>query len=214
MSRWDHNDLATALAKNSAIRLNKSEGRRRPALAPVVAQKYYVVTRLEKAAPSMVHREGCSVLKRATHAKPWNRNPIAEDKFNNYEPYSCLSTEERKPPINLIIQNSTSTAKPRKYRNQPVDAEGVHFDSNKESLRFLELKILERHGKIQSLEIHPKYIFELNGVRIGSYKPDFRYVESGELVVEDCKSAPTKTQAYRLRKRMMRAFFGITILET
>lgn len=88
MTRWTPSDLAQAIANNPHLRVHREK-------PPV---KYYVVTRLRRGAPSMVHREGCGVLKRAVHAKPWTRNPIAEDKVHHFEPHSCLSPEERIPP--------------------------------------------------------------------------------------------------------------------
>jgi hypothetical protein len=46
------------------------------------------------------------------------------------------------------------------------------------------------------------------------YTADFRYVDaSGAVVVEDVKSGPTKTTAYRLRKRLVETIYGITITE-
>ncbi len=102
----------------------------------------------------------------------------------------------------------------RKYRNEPVTHEGMKFDSKKEFQRFLDLSVMERAGVISELTCHPKYVFEHNGVRIASYKADFAYFDgNGAVVVEDVKSEPSKTQAYRLRKKMMKAFFGISVIE-
>ena len=108
-----------------------------------------------------------------------------------------------------------ASAKQPKYRNKKTEVDGIVFDSKKESRRYLELKLLEREGEISNLELQPKYEFKVNGVRIGSYKPDFRYLDSdGQLVVEDCKSPASKTTAYRLRKKMMLALHSIEIRET
>jgi hypothetical protein len=104
--------------------------------------------------------------------------------------------------------------KTAKYKNKKTTVDGIIFASQKESVRYRALKVLQKAGAISDLELQPKYVFELNGVRIASYKPDFRYQENGRLVVEDVKSSGTKTQAYRLRKRMMLAFHGINVRET
>ena len=50
---------------------------------------------------------------------------------------------------------------------------------------------------------------------IGTYTADFRYVDlkSGEVTVEDVKSLPTKTTAYKLRKKIAEAVHGITVTE-
>jgi hypothetical protein len=52
-------------------------------------------------------------------------------------------------------------------------------------------------------------------VHCGMFTADFRYVDSGtgEVVVEDTKSGPTKTEAYRLRKRLVEAIHGVRITE-
>lgn len=49
----------------------------------------------------------------------------------------------------------------------------------------------------------------------GRFRADFRYIDAqtGEVVTEDTKSRPTKTEAYRLRKRLVEAIHGVTIRE-
>jgi len=103
----------------------------------------------------------------------------------------------------------------RKYRNQPVEIDGHKFPSKAEGRRYGELKLLERAGEILELELQPKFVFELNGTHIGSYKADFRYrlPHSPVKIVEDVKSPASKTQAYQLRKKMMKAFHGIEVRE-
>jgi hypothetical protein len=103
----------------------------------------------------------------------------------------------------------------RKYRNQPVTVDGYKFASKAEARRYGELKLLKLAGQILDLELQPKFVFEHQGVRIGGYKADFRYrlPHSPTLIVEDVKSPASKTQAYELRKKMMKAFHGIEIRE-
>jgi len=50
---------------------------------------------------------------------------------------------------------------------------------------------------------------------VGVYTADFRYTDraTGEIVIEDTKSGPTKTTAYQLRKRIAEAIHGIVIRE-
>jgi len=99
-----------------------------------------------------------------------------------------------------------------KYRNKKVVIDGIAFDSQAEGRRYSDLKLLSMGRAITELELQPRYDFELNGVKIGFYKADFRYIENGETVVEDVKGI--KTPVYNLKKRMMRAFHGIEIKET
>jgi hypothetical protein len=116
----------------------------------------------------------------------------------------------------------TATGAP-KYRNRATVIDGVRFDSRKEARRFGELQLLAAAGMVAELEVHPRFlilidVFHRTGgppICCGSYTADFRYrdMESGALVVEDVKSPPTRTTAYRLRKRLVEAIYGITIRE-
>lgn len=118
-----------------------------------------------------------------------------------------------KQPERLVAAEN-QPSKPRKYRNNPVEHQGMRFDSQKEFQRYLDLVVLERAGEIRNLFVHPKYEFWHNGIKIGSYKPDFTYTENGTLVVEDVKSEATKKErSYRRTKLMMKAFHGIEIKE-
>ena len=99
-----------------------------------------------------------------------------------------------------------------KYNAKKVVIDGVKFDSQAEGRRYRKLKLLEKAGVIQELELQPRYDMELNGVKICFYKADFRYIEDGELVVEDVKGM--LTDIYKLKRKMMKAFHGIDILET
>jgi len=68
-------------------------------------------------------------------------------------------------------------------------------------------------GEIINLELQPKFPIEVNGIKICTYIADFRYKErDGTEVVEDCKGF--KTDVYRLKKKLVKAIYGIEILET
>ena len=112
-----------------------------------------------------------------------------------------------------------------KYNAKKVTIDGITFHSQKESRRYLELKLLERAGEIKDLKLQPRYDFILNGVKMGFYKGDFGYNKkvpwrraNGHKgadwlpILEDSKGF--KTAIYNLKKKMMKAFHGIDILET
>ena len=100
-----------------------------------------------------------------------------------------------------------------KYNAKITEVNGIKFHSAAEARRYLELKLLERAGDISNLELQPRYDFELNGVNMGFYKADFRYFDhSLGQVTEDVKGY--RTAMYNLKKKMMKAFYGIDILET
>jgi len=52
-------------------------------------------------------------------------------------------------------------------------------------------------------------------VKICRYVADFGYIENGAVVIEDVKSKITKgLPVYRLKKKLMKALYGIDIRET
>ena len=112
-----------------------------------------------------------------------------------------------------------------KYHAVPIHVDGVRFASRKEASRYLELKLMSKAGVIDELTLQP--VFPLHVMEIwrsqapivittvGRFTADFQYrdLTTGEIVVEDVKSHVTKTEAYRLRKRIAEAVHGITIRE-
>ncbi len=99
-----------------------------------------------------------------------------------------------------------------KYNAKKVTIDGIVFDSKAEAKRYKVLKILERAGEIQNLELQPRYDLIINEIKVGFYKADFRYTEKGKLIIEDVKGM--KTPIYNLKKKMIKAIYGIDILET
>lgn len=80
-----------------------------------------------------------------------------------------------------------------------VELDGFTFDSRAEANRYATLKLLERAKDIKALGIHPVYPLKVNGVVIGTYKPDFAYFEGGRQIVEDVKGIITKDASLRMR---------------
>lgn len=113
-------------------------------------------------------------------------------------------------------QQYLSARKPKrsKYRNvKPKREDGLKFDSTRESDYFDQLVFLQAHGHIVGeIERQVRYRFELNGVRITTYIADFRYTDdAGVEHVVDVKGF--RTPEYKLKAKMMLAFYGITIEE-
>lgn len=99
-----------------------------------------------------------------------------------------------------------------KYRAIKTEVDGIVFDSKAEARRYSELKMLERLGEIQSLELQPAFKVTINGKNICTYKADFAYFTDRERVVEDVKGF--KTPIYRLKKKLVEASFpGTKITE-
>jgi Protein of unknown function (DUF1064) len=102
-----------------------------------------------------------------------------------------------------------------KYHARATVVDGIRFASLKEAARYGQLKLLLRAGMIDALEVQPRYEFWVKDILIGRYKADFRYFDrkTAETVVEDVKSKATRTEAYRLRKKLMLACHRIKIRE-
>jgi len=97
-----------------------------------------------------------------------------------------------------------------KYRNIKTVVDGITFDSIKESVRYRQLMLLQRAGKIHHLELQARFDLDVNGMRICFYKADFVYNdESGRCVVEDVKGI--LTPVFRLKYKLMKAIHGIDI---
>lgn len=121
-----------------------------------------------------------------------------------------------------------------KYGNRKTVVNGIEFDSRKEAVRYQELRLLERAGKISGLRLQEKFILipsqreastevYKSGPKKGRRKPgkllekecsyiaDFCYTENGEIVVEDTKGF--RTEAYKIKRKLMLERYGIRIRE-
>ena len=107
-----------------------------------------------------------------------------------------------------------------KYGNRKTVVDGVVYDSAKEARRGAELLLMERAGLISDLQAQVKYILipaqrQRGKVveRAATYIADFVYKQNGETIVEDVKSPATRTDVYRLKKKIMLYKYGIRIKE-
>lgn len=108
-----------------------------------------------------------------------------------------------------------------KYGAKRTKIDGVTFDSKAEARHYLELKALEKAGKIEKLVCHPAYRIEFNGTFICRVELDFTFFEkvdsrahcrtdSGYLeVFEDVKGVDTAVS--RLKRKLLKAFYGIEV---
>lgn len=92
---------------------------------------------------------------------------------------------------------------------------GIRFDSRREGLHYVDLMGLLQRGRIVNLVLQPVYeIHAADGcTKVASYRADFRYtdVETGRVVIVDVKGV--RTPIYRLKKKLVEAEHGITIIE-
>ncbi len=126
-----------------------------------------------------------------------------------------------------------------RYGNvQKIEHDGIRFDSKREFLRYMDLKLMERAGEIRDLKVHPKYPITIGGIPIMvalnqhkpwgrhlTYEADFEYWETkggrygpsgnrvGVMVIEDVKmQSGHRTKVYKLKRALMKAM-GHDILE-
>lgn len=110
---------------------------------------------------------------------------------------------------NQRIKAEIPEEKKSKYNSRKVLNDGLWFDSQLESDRYDELKLLQNIGAIKELQLQPRFLLQKgfrdsNGKRHRPihYKADFQYVDvrAGAVVVEDAKGK--KTEAYSIKKKL------------
>ncbi len=94
-----------------------------------------------------------------------------------------------------------------------ITPEGT-FDSQAELSRWNELKLLRDAGVITNLRRQVSYPFVINDLKICTYRADFVYFDRqlNQEIVEDVKGHVT--EVFKLKRKLMAACYGITILET
>ena len=95
--------------------------------------------------------------------------------------------------------------------------DGIEHDSKKEAARWQELNLMLRARLIEDLQRQVRFelIPKQEGERSCTYIADFVYIDrkTGEKVVEDVKSPATRTEAYRIKRKLMLLVHGIRIKE-
>ena len=96
---------------------------------------------------------------------------------------------------------------PNKYNAKKQYYKRIRFDSKKELNRYLILEQMQIKKYITNLEVHPVFPLIVNGVKIGRYTADFKYINNkGIEIIEDVKSKVTKTRDYILRKKILATY--------
>lgn len=96
-----------------------------------------------------------------------------------------------------------------KFGNNITKTDDGTFHSDAEHHRWLSLKLLERAGHIRNLERQVRFSFDHNGVHICDYIADFAYFDGEQRVIEDKKGV--ETEVFKLKAKMMLAFYGIEV---
>lgn len=107
-----------------------------------------------------------------------------------------------------------------KYNNRKVRCFGEIFDSMLECERYKYLKALEQQKVISNLQRQVKYVLlpsqkdsktRKTIEREITYLADFVYEKGSQTIVEDVKG--TKTDVYKIKRKLMLYFHGIKIKE-
>ena len=113
-----------------------------------------------------------------------------------------------------VTELLTAPIRPRKYRNEPCEVDGLHFDSKHEAEVWRQLRARELAGEIAGLRLQVPYACVVNGIHVCDWIADFDYREQGVLTVVDAKSEATrKLPVYRLKKKLMQACHNIEVRE-
>lgn len=109
--------------------------------------------------------------------------------------------------------------KKNKYGAIKTEYNGVIFDSKKEAEYAEGLDMCKRASKknerVVSYEIQVQYdLHGIDGTRVAKYFADFvvKYAD-GTVKIIDVKSEYTKTPVYRLKKKLLKAEYGLDIVE-
>ena len=98
-------------------------------------------------------------------------------------------------------------ARRNKYGAHKVVVDGLTFHSKGESVRWAELKVLERAGEISKLQRQQPFPLKVNGQLVTTLVLDFTYEDkSGAPVFEDFKGVAT--DAFKIKAKLFRALTG------
>lgn len=94
-----------------------------------------------------------------------------------------------------------------KFGAKKVIAGGYTFASKLEHAYYCELKIRERMGEIEGIEVHPKFDAIVNGTKVCTIILDFRHYDKKEqrLVYTDTKGVLTAVS--RLKIKLLEALY-------
>ena len=94
--------------------------------------------------------------------------------------------------------------KRNKYRAKKAGSllfEGRMFDSKAERDRAEQLKVMEKDGDIQDLELQPQTFLSQAEIK---YKPDFAYTQNDVRIYEDVKGV--ETEGFRIKSKLWKKY--------
>lgn len=91
------------------------------------------------------------------------------------------------------------------------DIDGIERASKGEANFVSALRLRERAGQIADLQTQPEFRIEINGKWVCTVKADASFVENGEHHVQDYKGIEGDTPVSRLKRKLVKAAYGIEI---
>lgn len=104
-----------------------------------------------------------------------------------------------------------------KYNAKKTVVDGITFASNKESVRYIELRNLKMAGMIKSFTLQPQFVLQegykrKDGKRIRSIKyiADFEVVHlDGHTEIEDTKGV--ETDVFKIKRKLLEAKYDLIL---
>jgi len=126
-------------------------------------------------------------------------------------------------PVIRRTQKKRSPERLAVYREK-CTADGIRFDSIPEREHYGKLVALQNAGRIKQLKVHPKFTFEIEGEKFGSYEADFSFVDciTNQHRIQDVKGwrmnkhgrqEPIVSPQYIYQKALMLLQFGLRVEE-
>lgn len=103
------------------------------------------------------------------------------------------------------------TGRRNKYNATKTVYNGIKYDSKKEAAYAKELDLLLNYGEVLEIERQVPFVITINEKKICTYKLDFKVTYADRIEYVDVKGF--KTSIYRLKKKMVEAYYGIEITE-
>lgn len=104
---------------------------------------------------------------------------------------------------------TVKASKPSKYRAKRCVVDGITFASKREARGYCDLLT---DPDVTDIELQVRFdLHAVNGQKITSYVADYVYRRNGARIVADAKGV--LTPLYRLKRKWMKAEYGIEIVE-
>lgn len=110
------------------------------------------------------------------------------------------------------LQSIELKKSPRIKNTRKKVIDGIEFASTREARRYQDLAMMQSAKQIFELRRQVPFAIEIKGIHCCDWVADFVYLREGVRIVEDSKGH--RTEVYKLKKKLVEAYYGFQILET